>query len=130
MSLLHRLTLSFVVVVSLAGGTLAGTANERVDIADFRRDPESFAGRSVEVQARVIAINADGQSLVLFDSPSHTRLSVQLTQLPKKERMALMNADVRQVMVRGCASIVEGRLTIHAQSVLPVASNSGTEKDQ
>ncbi len=129
MSLRHRLALSFVILMSLAGVAVAGV-NERVDIGDFRRDPESFTGRIVEVQARVIAINADGQSLVLFDSPSHTRLSVQLTQLPKTERMALMNADVRQVMVRGRASIVEGRLTIHAQSVLPVASNSGTEKDQ
>ena len=129
MSLRHRLALSFVIVMSLAGGAVAGV-NERVDIGDFRRDPESFAGRIVEVQARVIAINADGQSLVLFDSPSHTRLSVQLNQLPKTEQMALMNADVRQVMVRGRASIVEGRLTIHAQSVLPVASNSGTERDQ
>lgn len=129
MSLRHRLALSFVIVMSLAG-VAAGGVNERVDIGDFRRDPESFAGRIVEVQARVIAINADGQSLVLFDSPSHTRLSVQLTQLSKTERMALMNGDVRQVMVRGRASIVEGRLTIHAQSVLPVASNSGTERDQ
>jgi hypothetical protein len=129
MSLRHKLALSFVIVMSLAGVAVAGL-NERVDIGDFRRDPDSFAGRVVEVQARVIAINADGQSLVLFDSPSHTRLSVQLAQLPQTERMALMNADVREVVVRGRASIVEGRLTIHAQSVLPVASIAGTEKDQ
>jgi hypothetical protein len=128
MSLGHRLTLSFVIVMSLAGGTLAGTANERIDIADFRRDPESFAGRSVEVQARVIAINADGQSLVLFDSPSHTRVSVQLTRLSDTERVALLTTDVRQVVVRGRVAIVEGRLTIQAQSVQAVASNSETER--
>lgn len=121
MSLLHRLTLSFVVVMSLAGGTLAAGGNERLDFADFRRDPKSFAGRIVEVEARVIAVNALGRSLVLFDSPSHTRISVHLTELPKTQRMMLVNSDVRQVVVRGRAVVVEGRLTIHAQSVQPVA---------
>ena len=121
MSLLHRLTLLFVVVMSLAGGTLAAGGNGRLDIADFRRDPESFAGRIVEVEARVIAVNALGRSLVLFDSPSHTRISVQLTELPKTQRMMLVSSDVRQVVVRGRAVVVEGRLTIHAQSVQPVA---------
>ena len=100
--------------------------HERLDIAELRRDPQAFAGRIVEVQARVIAINADGRSLVLFDSPSHTRIS----ELPETERVALMSTDVRQVVVRGRASMVEGRLTIHAQSVLPVVSNCETERDQ
>ena len=130
MSLSLRLTLSFVMLMSFAGVTPAGGVNERLDIAQLRRDPEAFAGRIVEVQARVIAINADGQSLVLFDSPSHTRVPVELAQLPETERVALMSTDVRQVVVRGRASIVEGRLTIQAQSVLPVASNSETEADQ
>lgn len=130
MTLSMRLTLSFVMLMSFAGVTLAGGAIERLDIAQLRRDPEAFAGRIVEVQARVIAINADGQSLVLFDSPSHTRVSVELAQLPETERVALMSTDVRQVVVRGRAAIVEGRLTIQAQSVLPVASNSETGRGQ
>lgn len=128
MSFTLRLTFSFVLLTGFAGVTLAGV-NDRLDIADFRRDPEAFAGRIVEVQARVIAINADGQSLVLFDSPSHTRVSVRLTELPKTERTALMSTDVRQVVVRGRASIVEGRLTIRAQTVLPVVSGSETGRD-
>ena len=124
------LTLSFVMLIGFAGVALAGGVNERLDIAQLRRDPEAFAGRIVEVQARVIAINADGRSLVLFDSPSHTRVSVELAQLPETDRTALLSTDVRQVVVRGRASIVEGRLTIQAQSVLPVVSNSETERDQ
>ena len=130
MSLTLRLTLSFVMLMGFAGVTLAGGVNERLDIAQLRRDPEAFAGRIVEVQARVIAINADGRSLVLFDSPSHTRVSVELAQLPETDRVALMSTDVRQVVVRGRAAIVEGRLTIQAQSVLPIASNSETEGDR
>ena len=127
MSLSLRLTLSFVLLMGFAGVTLAGGVIERLDIAELRRDPDAFAGRVVEVQARVIAINADGRSLVLFDSPSHTRVAVEWAQLPETERIALMSTDVRQVVVRGRASIVEGRLTIQAQSVLPVVANSESE---
>ena len=112
-----RLTLSFLIVLSFAGLTLAHGADERLKIADFAGNPESFAGRTVEVEARVVAINADGQSLELFDAPSHTRISVQLAQLPKAERKALINSDVREVLVRGRLSVVAGRLTIHAASV-------------
>jgi hypothetical protein len=117
MKLTFRLTLSFFIVISFAGLTMAHGAGERLNIADFVSDPDGFAGRTVEVEARVVAINADGKSLELFDSPSHTRISVQLAQLPKTERKALIRSDVREVLVRGRISMVAGRLTIHAESV-------------
>ena len=117
MNLRFRLTLSFVIVICFAGLTMAHDADERLKIADFASDPDAFAGRTVEVEARVVAINADGQSLELFDSPSHTRISVQLAQLTRIERKALIRSNVREVLVRGRVSIVAGRLTIHAQSV-------------
>ena len=117
MNLTFRLTLSFLIVISFAGLTMAHGSDERFKIADFVNDPESFAGRTVEVQARVTAINADGQSLELFDSPSLTRIRVQLAQLPKAERAALICSDVREVLVRGRISMVAGRLTIHAESL-------------
>jgi len=110
-----RLTLSFLIVISLAGLTMAH--DERLNIADFASNPDAFAGRTVEVQARIVAINADGQSLELYDSPSRTRISVQLAQLSKAERKALIRSDVREVLVRGQVSMVAGRLTIHAESV-------------
>ncbi|HEX5603759.1 MAG TPA: hypothetical protein VFX63_14465 [Pyrinomonadaceae bacterium] len=115
MKLMFRLSLSFLIVISLAGLTMAH--DERLNVADFASNPDAFAGRTVEVQARVIAINADGQSLELYDSPSRTRISVQLAQLSKAERKALIRSDVREVLVRGQVSMVAGRLTIHAESV-------------
>ena len=101
---MNRLTLSFLIVISFASLTMA-------------HDLDAFAGRTVEVKARVVAINADGQSIELFDSPSQTRISVQLAQLTKTERKALIRSDVREVLVRGRLAMIAGRLTIHAESV-------------
>jgi hypothetical protein len=117
MNLTFRLTLSFLIVICLAGLTMAHDAVERLKIADFAGDPDAFAGRTVEVEARVVAISADGRSLELFDSASHARISVQLSQLPTAERNALILSGVREVVVRGQVSVVAGRLTIQAESV-------------
>ena len=110
-------TLSLLLVICFAGLTLAHGTDELFKIADLASDPDGFAGRTVEVKARVSAINADGQSIELFDSPTYTRISVQLAQLSKTERNALIRSDVREVLVRGQVSVVAGRLTIHAESV-------------
>lgn len=112
-----RLTLSFLIVICFAGLTMASGAYERLTIADLASDPDGFAGRPVEVEARVVAISADGQSLELFDSPSYARISVQLAQLPKTERRALIRSDVRELLVRGRVALVAGRLTLHAETV-------------
>ena len=117
MNLTFRLALSFVIVICFAGLTLAHGAAERLKIGDLASDPDGFAGRTVEVEARVVAINADGQSLELFDSQTYTRILVQLAQLPRTERKALIRSDVREILVRGRVSMVAGRLTIHAESV-------------
>ena len=117
MNLTFKPMFSFVLVICIAGLTMAHGSAERFKIADFVNDPESFAGRTVEVQALVTAINADGQSLELIDSPSLTRIWVQLARLPKAERTALICSDVREVLVRGRISVVAGRLTIHAESL-------------
>ena len=111
------LTLSLMIVIGVAGLTKASSAGEQVDLVKFASHPEALAGRLIEVNARVIAISADGKSLELFDSQSRTRIAVRLTQLPKTERLALMQSDVRRVRVSGRASVVSGRLTIDADSV-------------
>lgn len=113
---MFKLMLLSVIVISFAAVVMARD-DERITIADFTGNPDSFAGRTVEVEARVVAINADGRSLELFDSASHTRISVQLAQLSRTERTALIRSNVREVLVRGWVSMVAGRLTIHAQSV-------------
>ena len=123
-----RLTTSFLLITSLAGLTMARSGNKRLGIADFINNPETLKGRVIQVQARVIAINADGKSLDLFDSQSKTRIAVRLTQLRKSERAALIHTDVRDVVVSGRASVEGGLLTIDAQSVAPVAANNETVK--
>ena len=117
MNTAFRLTFSFLIVIGLAGLTKASSAGEQVNLADFASHPEAFAGRLIEVNARVIAISADGKSLELFDSQTRTRIAVRLTQLRKTERLALMQSDVRRVLVSGRASVVAGRLTIDADTV-------------
>ena len=107
----------FLSILGFAGFTMASVPGDRVDLADFATRPEALAGRTIEVTANVIAINADGKSLEVFDSISRTRIAVRLTQLPKAQRMALIGSDVRRVMVSGRASVVAGRLTIDAESI-------------
>ena len=121
-----RLMSSFVIIISLAGLALASEVSEKVDLVKFAGQPEALAGRLIEVEAQVIAINADGKSLELFDAQSRTRVSVRLTQLRKADRLALMQSDVRSVSVSGRASVVAGLLTIEADSVrqLPLKTSA------
>jgi hypothetical protein len=53
------LTLSFLIVISFAGLTMAHGVEERLKIADFAGNPDGLAGRTVEIEARVVAIHAD-----------------------------------------------------------------------
>jgi hypothetical protein len=126
MNTAFRLTLSFLFVIGVTGLTRASSIGDQVNLADFASHPETFAGRLIEVNARVIAISADGKNLELFDSQSRTRIAVRLTQLPKTERLTLMQNDVRRVSVSGRASVIAGRLTIDADSVqiMPRASEA------
>ncbi|HYW74238.1 MAG TPA: hypothetical protein VE961_24660 [Pyrinomonadaceae bacterium] len=127
MNTAFRLTLSLSFIISLAGLTFASTAGDRVDLAEFACHPEALAGRNIEVNANIVAINADGKSLELFDSQTRTRIDVRLTQLRKADRLALLHSDVRRVSVSGLASVVGGRLTIDAQSI-QAAPVSGTAR--
>ena len=124
-----KLTLSFIIIACFAGLAVAHGTEDQLDIASFASNPDAYAGRIVAVEARVIAIDASGKSLEIYDSPTRTRISVQLTQLPETERQVLMQTDVRKVLVRGQVLVVRGRVTINAQSVQPLALNSENEKD-
>ncbi len=118
-----RLALLVSVIICVSGFSFAATAGDRVDLAEFACHPEAFAGRNIEINANVIAISADGRSLELFDSQSRTRIDVRLAQLRKAHRLALLHSNLRRVSVSGRASVVEGRLTIDAQSIRPAAAN-------
>lgn len=130
-----RFIFSFAVVLCFAGLSLASTAGDRIDLTKFACHPEALAGRNIEVDANVIGFNADGKTLELFDSESRTRIDVRLTQLRKADRMALLHSNVRRVAVSGLASVIDGRLTIDAQSIQPAPLNStakiqATEEDE
>jgi len=103
------------------------------------RKGEPEAAKEVEISARVIAISADSKSMELFDSASSTMIQVNLKQLPKAERSALMLSSVRRVSVSGRASTVAGRMVIEAQKivVLPITTgenetsqNTGTDNQR
>lgn len=117
MKIPFRLTLSILILVGFAGLAAAHTNDKQINIIDLAIQPEAFEGLVVQVRAQVIAINADSKSLELFDSQSKTLIGVRLTQLRRAERYALMRGNVRQVVVTGRATVIDGRLSINAQRV-------------
>ena len=118
------LSVLFLTFIGFAGIAGAEVRYEKINLADFCNNPEVFDGRSVEVSARVIAINAEAKSMELFDSASTTMILVNLGQLRKSERNVLFNADVRRIEVSGRARTVDGRLVIDAEKIqiLPLAA--------
>jgi len=119
------LSVFLLILTGSIGIAAADVRYDKINMADFCNNPEVFNGRSVEVSARVIAINAQSMSMELFDSESRTVIVVKLDQLRKSERSALFVNDVRRVGVSGRARTVAGRLTIDAEKVqiLPVNTN-------
>ena len=117
-------------LVLLTGATAMATTDGRytkINIADFCNHPEALNGRLVEISARVIAINADSNSMELFDSESRTMIVVKMAGLPKAERSALVNNDIRRATVAGRASMVDGRLVIDAQRIQAASLDAGAQ---
>jgi len=121
MNRIFALSVSFLIVTAFAGLATALGRDNRIDIAYLNSHPDTL-GRVVEVSAKVIAINADAKSMELFDSQSRTTIQVNLMQLKRAERNALVRSNVRRVTVSGRAKMVAGRLVIDAQRIeaLPV----------
>ncbi|HJZ82667.1 MAG TPA: hypothetical protein VKD91_20045 [Pyrinomonadaceae bacterium] len=116
----------FFLILAKFGLAAAHGSDNRTVITYLNNDSEAFGGRLVEVKAKVIAINADSKSLELFDSESRTTIRVNLAQLPKAERSALVQSGARRVMVFGRAWVIAGRMVIDAQKVeaLPAEINT------
>ena len=117
--------LSLVIIFTAFTGIAAADVRyDKINIAAFCNNAEALDGRSVEVSARVIAINAESKSMELFDSESKTMIVVSLSQLRKSERSSLINNDVRRVTVSGRARMVGERLMIDAEKIeiLPAVS--------
>ena len=113
--------LLLVIAILICTGLAAGfSRHDEIDLADFNNHPDAYDGRLIQVSAQVIAVNADGKSLELFDSQSRTSIQVRLTELRKSERSALLRSDIRRVAVSGRATVVDGRLIIEAQRIEPL----------
>ena len=129
MNRVFGLSVLFLTLLGFAGLASADVRYEKINLAEFCNNPAVLDGRSVEVSARVIAINAKSKSMELFDSATRTVIVVKLTQLRKAERSALINNDVRRVEVSGRARMVEGRLVIDAEQIEVLPAQSAV-KDQ
>lgn len=110
-------------VTGFGSAVSARDLNETVSFSDFRTKPDVFGGRLVEVNARVIAISADSKSMELFDSESKAFVRVRLNNMTATERKNLIKGDVRYVSVVGRAIMLNGRVIIDAQKVVPISGS-------
>jgi hypothetical protein len=114
--------LSFAILL-LVGTVVANGRYEAVNSTDLLNRFDEYRGRLVAVTGEVCAINADGKSLRLFDKQRRTLIDVQLTQLKKSQRNALMMSSERNVSVYGLVVARDGKTVIEAHQVLLVNSH-------
>lgn len=101
-------------ILILAGVAAAHGRYERIKTTEFAAHPESFAGRLVEVRADIIAVSADGRSVELFDRESRATITVNLSQIQKSQRNALIHSPAHRLLVYGQAIVGGQRLMIDA----------------
>ncbi len=119
----------FILVTATAVLAITDSRYSKINIADYCSHFEALNGRLVEINAKVIAINADSNSMELFDSESRTMIVVKMNALAKSQRNALIGSDVRRVTVAGRASMVSGRLVIDAQKIEATPVPTTTEEE-
>ena len=112
-----RLALAIFLLTGLAA---ANSRYERIDTADFMNRAEAYQGRLVLVRGDICAVNADRKSIRLFDTQTRALIDVQLTQLKKVQRSALMLNPVLHVSVYGRVEPRNGRLIIDAHQVVAI----------
>jgi hypothetical protein len=110
-----RLTLT---VLVLAVVVVANDAYEPIDTTDFANRADAYQGRLVTVSGAVVAVNADGKSIQLFDSNTKALIDIRLLKLKKAERNKLMLNPVRNVAVFGRTEVRNGKLSIDAHKVV------------
>ena len=114
-----RLTQTVLAVLVLAVAVAASDAYEPIDTTDFSNRADDYQGRLVTVSGAVVAVNADGKSIRLFDSNTKALIEVSLLKLKKAERNKLMLNPVRNVAVYGKTEVRNGKLSIGADKVVP-----------
>jgi hypothetical protein len=116
-----RLTLT---VLLLAAVVVANDAYESIDTTDFANRAASYQGRLVAVSGAVVAINADGKSVQIFDAGTKALIEVRLLNLKKAQRNALMLSPVRKISVYGKTELRNGKLSIDAHKVVAQGDES------
>ena len=116
-----RLTLT---VLLLAAVVVANDAYESIDTTDFANRAASYQGRLVAVSGAVVAINADGKSVQIFDAGTKALIEVRLLNLKKAQRNALMLSPVRKISVYGKTELRNGKLSIDAHKVVAQGGES------
>ena len=110
-----RLTLT---VLILAAVVVANDAYESIDTTNFANRADSYQGRLVAVSGAVVAINADGKSIQIFDADTKALIEVRLLNLKKAQRNSLMLSPVRKISVYGKTEVRNGKLSIDAHKVV------------
>jgi len=116
-----RLTLT---VLLLAAVVVANDAYESIDTTDFANRAASYQGRLVAVSGAVVAINADGKSVQIFDAGTKALIEVRLLNLKKAQRNSLMLSPVRKISVYGKTELRNGKLSIDAHKVVAQGDES------
>jgi len=116
-----RLTLT---VLLLAAVVVANDAYESIDTTDFANRAASYQGRLVAVSGAVVAINADGKSVQIFDAGTKALIEVRLLNLKKAQRNSLMLSPVRKISVYGKTELRNGKLSIDAHKVVAQGGES------
>ena len=116
-----RLTL---IVLLLTAVAVAKDAYEPIDTTNFANRADTYQGRLVAVSGAVVAVNADGKSIQLFDTNTKALIEVRLLKLKKAQRNALMLNPVRNVSVYGKTEVRNGKLSIDAHKVFTQLNES------
>jgi len=116
-----RLTLTVLILAAVA---VANDAYESIDTTNFASRADSFQGRLVAVSGAVVAVNADGKSIQIFDTNTKALIEVRLLNLKKTQRTSLMLSPVRKISVYGKTEVRNGKLSIDAHKVVAQVDES------
>lgn len=116
-----RIFLFVCLTAGLALGATAKNEYARIDLKEFSARPAEFQGRRVTLNAEVVSVDADYQSLDVFDQASRTLIIVSLAGLPAKQRRALVTDPVTRVAVYGRIEMRKGRALLKAEKIEVIA---------
>jgi hypothetical protein len=113
-----KLVRLIVAIFLLASMATTNVRYERIDTNDLLARADAYHGRLVAINGEICAVNANGKRIRLFDTETRALIDVQLTQLKKAKRNALIFNPIRHVSVFGRAESRSGKLVIEAHQIV------------